>query len=283
MKKLLFLFSKLIPVKARIYLFFLYKQGYHLNFSSPKTLSEKIQRRKLTLGDFEASLADKYKVRRYVENIAGSDVLIPIVGVYDKLTYGILKTIPSDAVIKTTHGSGEKHIHFMTDDCNYSQVINKFELALKDSYVGSFFGETHYDLIERKVIIERKLDFRGESPPDYKFHILRNRNSTDWFLQVDFDRFSNHKRNYYDSDLNLLDLQVIYDRGDFDIPSLDDINKMAQLAIKLNGTMPYSRVDMYLVDGRVYFGEITLTPGSGFEKFSNRTFDKYYGSLWGES
>ncbi|WP_217528910.1 ATP-grasp fold amidoligase family protein [Vibrio metschnikovii] len=282
MKKLLPILSKIVPIKARIYLFFLYKQGYHLSFSKPNTLSEKIQRRKLILGNFEASLADKYKVRSYVESVVGPDVLIPLVGVYNKLDSDVLSNIPSDAVIKTTHGSGSKHIHFMTDNCNHSEVIHKFELALTDSYVGSFLGETHYDLIERKIIIERKLDFGGESPPDYKFHILRNGSYIDWFLQVDFDRFTNHKRNYYDSKLNLLDLQVIYDNGDFQLPSFDNINKMSEIAIKLNRDMPYSRVDLYLVDNKVYFGEITLTPGSGFEKFSNRFFDEYYGSLWGE-
>ncbi|AYO21200.1 hypothetical protein D0856_14520 [Vibrio owensii] len=281
MNKILSVCSAFVPLKLRIYLFFLYKQHYRLSFSKPKTLSEKIQKRKLSLGFFEASLADKYKVRKYVENKIGGEFLIPLVGVYNTLNANVLSEIPENSVIKTTHGSGCNHIHFMSKDDDYKKVIEKFELALEESYIGTFFGEIHYDLIERKILIEERLDFNGDSPPDFKFHVLNKQGEFNWFLQVDFDRFIDHKRNYYNSQLQLLDFEVIYNNGDFLLPDQDKIYEMANLAIKLNGDMPYSRVDLYLHEGKIYFGEITLTPGSGFEKFSDKKYDEKYGELWG--
>ncbi|WP_432462979.1 ATP-grasp fold amidoligase family protein [Agarivorans sp. QJM3NY_33] len=272
--------SIVMPLKLRIYIFFLYKHRYPVSFSSPTTWSEKIQCRKLTLGVSDSILADKFEVRKYVEDKVGSHILIPLLGVYDQLTEDDLQSLPCDAVIKTTHGSGAQHIHFLSKGCDFDAVISKFRAALNDSYRGSFFGETHYDMIHRRVIAEKKLDFGGDSPPDFKFHVFKNKETTTWILQVDFDRFTDHKRNYYDTELNLLDLKVIYENGSFDLPEANVIVKMADIAIKLNDTNCYSRVDLYLHEGQIFFGEITLTPGSGFERFSNKSYDVALGKLW---
>ncbi|MCG6280989.1 ATP-grasp fold amidoligase family protein [Vibrio diabolicus] len=282
MNYLLKLISIVLPLKARIYLFFLYKHGYPVSFRTPKTWSEKIQCRKLILNSNDGIFADKFKVREYVEKTVGPDILIPLLGVYDELSLDDLKKLPSDVVLKTTHGSGVKHIHFLSDRCNFADVVEKFRSALNDSYRGWFFGETHYDTIERRVIAEQKLDFEGDSPPDFKFHVFNNEGEVTWVLQVDFDRFTDHKRNFYDSELNLLDLRVIYANGIFDMPAPAIVKDMAHVAVKLNGSRKYSRVDLYLHKDKIYFGEITLTPDSGFGKFSDRSHDIEMGKLWGE-
>jgi hypothetical protein len=282
MNKLLSLLSLLLPLKLRIFIFFRYKQGYFVSFRKPKTFSEKIQRRKLHLTQKDSDIADKFKVRQYVEKRIGGQFLIPLVGVYNQLSLQILSSLPNDSVIKTTHGSGLKHIHFLNTDSDHKQVFSQFNKALNEDYRGSFFGESHYDIIERKVIVEKKLEFEGGSPPDFKFHIFRNNGEVNWILQIDFDRFTNHKRNYYDSKFNLLELQVIYESGDFLLPSKKILNEMSMVAIKLNGEYHYSRVDLYLHERKIYFGEITLTPESGFAKFSSKNFDIAFGKLWGE-
>lgn len=275
-------FVQIIPLKIRILIFFRFKQGYFFNFNSPKTFSEKIQLRKLQLSKADAELADKYKVRSYVEKRIGNQYLIPLVGVYDKLSLEVLNHIPENTVIKTNHGSGGSHLHFFSTRSNKPKVLEQFHKALNENYVGSLLGETHYELIDRKIIIEEELDFSGDSPPDYKFHIFRKNNEINWVLQIDFDRFKDHKRNYYDSDLNLLDLEVIYKNGNFELPQKIIIDKMANLAIKLNDKYLYSRIDLYLHNNNIFFGEITLTPGSGFEKFSSKAIDILFGDLWGE-
>jgi hypothetical protein len=266
----------------RIYIFFFLKHRYFLSFNNPTTFSEKIQLRKLSLSQSEADLADKFKVREYVEQIIGKNYLIPLIGVFDELSTDTLTNLPLNSVIKTNHGSGVNHIHFFNENSNINEVLGQFTQSLKEDYKGALLGETHYSLIDRKIIVEELLDFGSDSPPDFKFHIFNNKGAITWFLQVDFDRFINHRRNYYDSDLMLLNLRVIYDNGHFELPNKSKISQMADLAIKLNNQYTYSRIDLYLHADNVFFGEITLTPGSGFERFSSKELDKSFGVLWSD-
>lgn len=283
MKEIITSFAKILPLKARISLFFKYKHSYPMNFSNPVTFSQKIQARKLKLNQDDANLADKYRVREFVEERIGSEFLIPLLGVYDCISLDILNNIPMNSVIKTNHGSGVNHIHFLTESSDRKAVVRQFEKSLRENYSGSILGESHYDLIERKIIIEEKLDFDGDSPPDFKFHVFKNKNNLDWVLQVDFDRFTDHKRNLYDSNLNKLDLEIIYKNGSFELPCENIIRRMADIAINLSCDYNYARVDLYLHNENIYFGEITLTPESGFGKFSSKDFDIYFGNLWGDS
>lgn len=280
-KKIEPILDVVLPIKFRIFIFFWYKQGYMLNFCKPTKFSEKIQIRKLSLSQKDADLADKFKVREYVAKQIGKQYLIPLVGVFKQFTPEIFNSLPTNSVIKTTHGSGANHIHFLSPDSKSAEIVTQFNNALNEDYVGSFFGETHYDLIERNIIVESKLVYNGSSPPDYKFHVFKKNNEVNWFLQIDFDRFIDHKRNYYDSNLNLLNLEVIYPSGEFLLPPNEIIYKMSRLAIILNGNLNYSRIDLYLHNDKIYFGEITLTPGSGFEKFSNKKYELVFGKLWG--
>ena len=269
-----------VPLKLRICLFFLYKQRYFWNPKEPKTFSEKIQCRKFNLTKNMSIYADKYAVRKYVENKIGSEYLIPLLWYSSASDFVDFPDFDEHAVIKTNHGSGVNHIEFLPTKKSKEEVVEKFKSSLSESYVGSVLGETQYDHIPRKVIIEKKLHKNGVVPVDFKFHVFNNGGEPVSFLQVDFDRFHGHKRNYYDHEFNPIDLSVIYPSGDYSLPDETYLLEMRKLAFKLLGDLGYARIDLYLFDEKVYFGEITLTPGSGFEKFSNKFYDEMWGKLW---
>ncbi|MCG7536361.1 ATP-grasp fold amidoligase family protein [Pseudoalteromonas sp. OOF1S-7] len=274
---------KILPLKIRVFLYFFIKHGYFMSWSNPKSFSEYIQLRKLRLGKKESIYADKYAVRKYVEERIGSEYLIPLIGVYEELRPDDIDTSRDDIVVKTNHGSGSGHLEIFPTEKAAEEISNKFNNALKQDYRGVLLGEVQYKEIERRVIVEKKIGVSGSVPEDFKFHVFRNGGDPVWFLQVDFDRFTDHKRNYYDSELNLLDLEVLYAKGDYPLPTSKEVNKMAELAIALLGDSEYMRVDLYLVEGQIYFGELTLTPGSGFEAFSCRKAEVLWGDLYAKS
>lgn len=278
-KNIKFILS-IMPLKWRISIRFLYEHGYLVSYKKPTTFSEKIQIRKLSIGKSESFLADKFLVREYVSKKIGDEYLIPLLWECKACDFDDFPVINDDAVIKTNHGSGSKHLEFLPSKLTPSQLREKFVEALSEGYIGELFGENQYKYIDRRVLIEKKLNLEGDVPSDFKFHVFRNDGSSVWFLQIDFDRFTDHKRNYYDSELNLLDVEVIYSKGSFSMPSREVVNRMGELSIELLGNMEYARVDLYYLDHQIYFGEITLTPGSGFEKFSSRQYDEEWGNLW---
>lgn len=224
-------------------------------------------------------LADKYKVRDYVSNKIGSGYLIPLVYVSDSEDFTEFPNFIGEFVAKTNHGSGPEHMEFLPSDKSRLKLFEKFKLALDNEFDGVKFAEGHYSSIPRKILIEKRLG-GVKVPEDFKFHIFENSGNPIWFLQVDEGRFDNHIRNYYDSEMNLMDLEVLHPNGEYALPAFDLIREMADLGIKLITGLKYARVDFYLVDSKIYFGEITLTPGSGFEKFSDVAIDRCFGGYW---
>lgn len=244
------------------------------------TFSEKIQSRKLALQKRDSMFADKYSVREYVKDKVGEKYLIPLLWVSEANDAKKIPSFENHVVIKTTHGSGGNHLEFFPNNKAISEVREKFQVALNDKYIGSYFGETQYDHIVPRVIVEEKLHLDGVVPEDFKFHVFKGTGTPKAFLQVDFDRFSSHKRNYYDETFQLMDMNIIYPNGKFNLPERSVLVEMRELAFKLLGDLEYARIDLYLFQGNIYFGEITLTPGSGFERFSNKKYDKAWGALW---
>ncbi|WP_318406932.1 ATP-grasp fold amidoligase family protein [Photobacterium leiognathi] len=270
---------KVIPKSLLIRIYFLYKHHTFLSIKNPKKFSELIQRRKFNLIKEYSSLSDKYVVRSYVSDKIGKNYLIPLIGVYNNVNEIDYNLLPSSFVMKTNFGSGNSHIEIVKDKKNidYEKLKKKFSLALDLSYRGSLLGENHYDLIERKIIVEQFINNNGNDIEDFKFHIF---NSKDGFLQIDFDRFTKHKRNLYDFNWEALPYGLLYPSGVYTLPDLELLNKMKEVAFKLSEGFDYVRVDLYLVNGQVLFGEMTFTPGSGFETFTDVKAEFKYGSMW---
>lgn len=279
MKKLLFFFLEKIPLKTRLNFFYWIKFRKKLDLDNPILYSEKIQKRKFNLLSDYSILSDKYRVRKFVREKIGDSFLISLIGVYDNPNEIDFSNLPNEFVIKTNFGSGSKHIEIVKNKnlIKTNDIVKKFNLALKNKYKGSLLGENQYDLIDKKIIIEEFINNNGSGLDDFKFHIF---NSSDGFLQIDFDRFTNHKRNLYDLDFKRLDYDLCYTGGDYHLPSILKLNKMKDLAFQLSQGFDYVRVDLYLVKDQIFFGEMTFTPGNGFERFSKPEADKLYGQMW---
>lgn len=224
-------------------------------------------------------LSDKYKVREFVSKNIGEQYLIELLACENEISDLKFETLPEQFVIKTNFGSGSEHIEIVKNKSliNKLNIERKFNLAMKSQYKGSILGETQYDFIDKRIIVEKFIDNNGKDIDDFKFHIFNSKNG---FLQIDFDRFTNHKRNLYDLNFKQLDFELCHSGGKYNLPSIDKLQKMKEIALKLSQGFDYVRIDLYLVNEQILFGEMTFTPGSGLEKFSTLKADKLYGQMW---
>lgn len=258
--------------------------GYNIDFNkTPETFNQKIQFRKLYDNNpLYAICADKYAVREFVKERVGEEYLIPIYLVTDKLTEEQWNKLEAPFVIKPNHDSGTVEIIKDKNKVDKKKVISDINRFLDIDY-GKISLERYYSGIKnRKIIVEKYLKDNIE---DFKFHVFNMENETKIFIQVDRDRFQGHKRNIYDEYFNKLDMKFVknYEFFEKDIRkevSEEILNKMKEIVKKLSYGFEYVRVDLYNVDGKIYFGEITFCPESGFGDITPIEWDYKLGSYW---
>lgn len=225
------------------------------------------------IGTKMGARADKYGVRSYISEMIGNQYLVNLLHVCEELDFETWDKLPSRFVIKTNFGTGSNHYHIVTDKSkeSFTAVKEKFiKSMLNDWYL--FTQEMAYSYIERKIIIEQYISgLDGNiSPDDYRIHVFRQiDNSFEFVIQIDTGKFQSVHKNFYDENFNLLNIH--YNKSsNFHLENIPKIaiNKMMSLSEKLMGDLTYARIDWYLINEEIIFGEITNTPCAGLANFS---------------
>ncbi|PME50264.1 ATP-grasp fold amidoligase family protein [Vibrio lentus] len=271
--------------KAFFYVRYFKSFKHIINLRAPIKFNEKIISRILssdreTLGFF----ADKIAVRSYVERKVGCKYLIPSLGVFSHINEIDFDELPNEFVIKTNFGSGTSHIEIINDkkEINLDDVKIKFEIALNDNWFLST-RERFYETIDRKLLIESYLKPQNMgflAPDDFKFHVFNKGSDTFVFIQVDRGRYENHERIVLNENWEDTGIEFGHAEKLKKFPAPSQLNEMLSIAKTLAEDFKYIRVDLYLVDDRVFFGELTQTHQAGTCKFKSDKFDLYWGSLW---
>lgn len=247
--------------------------AYLANLKNPKTFNEKTLWLKLNVRDSLGSIiADKYAVREWVKQRVGPDVLIPLLGVYQNTDDIDFDALPDQFVLKSNHGSGMVLVcrEKAKLDKNYS--LKKLRNWLKINYF-SRSGEWQYKGIKPLILAEELLSPDGPLE-DYKFFCF---NGAPKYVQVDFDRFTNHTRTFYNLNWENQKFTTFYPLADKDVPKPGALPKMIEIAEKLSAPFHFVRVDLYYVNKKIYFGELTLHHGGGYEPFFPARFDRILG------
>lgn len=257
------------------------KLGYEIDFSkSPETFNQKIQFRKLyDKNPLYPICADKYRVREYVKEKIGKKYLIPLHLVTNKLTTEQWEKLPNSFVAKANHNSGPVQVVKDKAKVKAKEVIKELHNQLKIDY-GVYSLQPHYSDIPRKIIVEEFIGDKNKIPDDYKFHVFNNSNETSIFIEYITGREVNdlgrYSRSYYDESWNKQEFNSEIKEN---IPRPKNLDKMLILAKKLAEDFDYVRVDLYDIDGDIYFGELTFTHSNGFSPFTNDG-DFILGSYW---
>lgn len=277
--------QQLVTLKRKFIIRGKYKRrfGYAPDFKHPKTLTEKIQVRKLyDHNPLFALCSDKYQARDWVAEKIGPEYLVKLHFVGDALTEADLAAMPEKFVVKTNHDSGGVWVVADKSRMHAQRIVAEVNQHLALDF-GRKVIEPWYSDIPRKVIVEEYLEAPGKAvPEDYKFHVFRSAGVPRLILQVDFDRESkaSHHRTLYDDALNVLPFSW-YTRNKFvELTAIDNFELMKSLALKLSEGFNYVRVDFYNIEGRVVFGEMTFAPTGGYKPFSEYQYDLQLGSYW---
>jgi hypothetical protein len=253
--------------------------GYVPHIKHPRSFNEKIAHRKIhSWREIPHKLADKYAVRKFVAKTIGKQYLNKLYGVYDNADEIDFAKLPESFVIKGTHGSNMNIIIRNQQDFDEKAIHESCRTFLREKY-GWICNELHYSNIPPRLIIEKFLhDKEFGIPLDYKFFVFHGRVE---FVQVDFDRFSNHSRSIFDRNWQQQVFGFQYPIGRFtEAPRL--LGKMISLSEQLSSGFDFIRIDFYSPDNEsIIFGEMTFAPGSGWEFFMpERKYDFEMGKLW---
>ena len=258
---------RVLPDKAYIRLYYRLRIGKKLNIKNPTTLNEKLQWLKFNYRlPIQSIVSDKLLVRDYVSKIIGDEYLIPILGSWKSFNEINFDELPNQFVLKCNHDSGGLVICKDKKYFNYKLAKKKIEKSLKSNFY--FVGrEYQYINIIPTIICEKFISDNGLVPMDYKIYCF---NGTPDVVLVCKDRFRNnsHKASYFyfDQNWNFLPLNKGDDKiTEVNIPKPKNFEKMLEIAKKLSKDFIFSRVDLYNINGKIYFGEITLSPNSGFD------------------
>lgn len=248
-----------------------------LNLKNPQTFNEKLQWLKLYNRNPEYSkMVDKYEAKKYVASITGEEYIIPTYGVYDNFDEIDFDALPNQFVLKCTHGSGDVVICRDKASFDIEAARKKLTKSLKTNYY-KISREWPYKNVKPRIIAEKFLDNQGGDLNDYKMMCFGGKMKCSFVCS---DRFSNEGLcvTFFDLDWNVMPFERDHPRKESGIPRPQKYEEMIALAEKLSQDLIFTRIDFYEIGGLVYFGEITLFPGGGFERFTPEEWDYTIGS-----
>lgn len=271
---------RFIPDKPTLQWQYRVKLGRKLNLKDPKRYTEKLQWYKLYYRDsVMQQCADKYTVRAYVESKGLGHILNKLYAVFHSPEEIALDSLPDKFVLKLSNGSGTNLI--CTDKSALD--IEKVRQQFRDFYAqsGTSAGrEWVYTTDKKPVIIAEELledDTQAdESLCDYKILCFGGKPHC---IICHYDRYTDHRSNIYDTQWNDLQVAQNYPRKE-NVVKPKNLNEMLEVAQILSADFPAVRVDLYSIHNRIFFGELTFFPWSGYVQFDPDSFDFELGDMF---
>lgn len=271
---------RFIPDKPMLRIQYKLKLGRNLNLKTPKRFTEKLQWYKLYYRNpVMKDCVNKYTVRKVVKNKGLEKILVPLYAHYKWVEDVEWDKLPDSFVIKTQQGGGGLNVVVVPDKSKvkFEDIIAKLHYSAKKLGNKSGGREWAYGGLDTGIVVE-KLLINKENPEagvnDYKIFCYGGHAK---YIIVDVDRYIGHKRNFYDREWNNLYVTSDCPASDRVIEKPDNLEEMISVAEKLSENFPYVRVDLYSVDGKVYFGEMTFYPWSGYVQFTPDEWDFRFG------
>ena len=280
-------FYKNMPDEAYLRRIFQSELGYPLNLEDPKTFNEKMQW--LKLFGFEpiyTDYADKVKAKELVEGILGRDYIIPTYAVWEKAEDIDFSKLPEQFVMKCNHTSSTGiYICRNRAKLDENAVRRMMDKAMRSDYF-HYRREMPYRDIERRILAEELLEGKdGGDPPDYKVYVMNGKSR---LIEMDIDRFTNHRRNFYDRDWKYVPFaqsSCYATDPEYQVPEEvvrygDQLFELAEQTAAGIGTQPpFVRIDFYIARDRIWFGEVTFYDAAGLERFRPEEYDRILGDM----
>ena len=231
-----------------------------INLEKPEKLNEKILYLAYSTDTrLWSRLADKYEVREYVREKGFEEILVPVYGVYNSFEEIDFGRLPEKFVLKATHGCDMNYICRDKKELDLKKVKKKINFWLKNN-LAYISLELHYAKIPPRIMCERFLESEGEII-DYKFFCC---NGEVRFIEVCTERSKGPYLDIFMPDWTWRSGVIVGAKNNPDrIEKPKQFDRMKEIAAGLAEGLPFVRVDLYEVNGQVYFGEMTFTPATG--------------------
>lgn len=259
---------KFIPDKLYLQIFYFTTTGRFINFKNPKGFCEKLQWLKVNDRRPEYSdLVDKLAVREHINKTLGEGYVFPLLGYWESFDDIDFDSLPESFVIKCNHDSGSTKIIKNKSSLTKNELDEMrtfFNKRLKRNY---FYAgrEYPYKGIKKNYIIAEQLMVDESAPEksieDYKFFCF---NGEPKLMFVATDRSTDLRFDFFDMDFNHVDMVNIHPQADKPIKKPEMFEEMKAIAAKLSKGMRFVRIDLYELNGKIYFGEYTFFHGGGF-------------------
>lgn len=268
---------KYLPDKYALKRIFFHQLWYTLNLKNPQTFNEKLQRLKLYNRKPEyTKMVDKYLSKQYVASIIWEEYIIPTLWIYNSFDEIDIDKLPNQFVVKCTHDSGTVVICKDKKSFDLQNAKHKIDEHLKIDYY-NIRRERPYKNVKPRVIVEKYMeDYKSKDLQDYKFMCFN------WKVKCSFvcsERFNKWlKVTFFDKNWNVMPFERHYPKSLKKIKKPKNYDKMVYISEKLSKNIPFIRIDLYEINWKIYFWELTFFPWAWIEEFTPKEWDYKLGS-----
>ena len=269
--------ARLLPDKLYLSIKYRTRFGYWMDWNNPQTYSEKLQWLKINDRHEEyTKMVDKVAAKDYVASIIGDEYIIPTLAVYDSADDIDFDKLPNQFVLKCTHDSGGLIVCRDKSTLDTEAARKKLRKGLKRTYIIQN-REYPYKNVPRRIIAEQYMEDENGELRDYKFYCF---GGVPKYVFVASDREKKDietKMDFFDMDWNHQPFVVKYHNNPITPKLPENFETMKDIAAQLSKGIPHVRIDLYNINGKVFFGEMTFFAGSGFAHFIPKEWDLKFG------
>lgn len=254
-----------------------------LNLYTPKYYSEKLQWMKLyDRNPLYTHVVDKDSVKEYISNLVGERYIIPTIGKWKCAEEIDFDTLPNQFVLKCTHDCGGIVIVKDKGRMNKRVIVNKLSIRLKYNYYLKE-REWPYKNVPPQIIAEKYIDESGELNlgilTDYKFYCFEGKIDC---IMVCLERYKHTHPIFLFYDLHWNRLYYLKEEPneEYSVSKPNNFDEMIDIVTKISSEFKCVRVDLYNVNGKIYFGELTFFNQGGFDTDITEETDRYWGTLF---
>lgn len=270
-----FVYRTILRISPEFYIKFRYYRLFKqkINLKNPQKFSEKIQWLKLNDRDKRIiEYADKFLVREHIREVIGEEYLIPMPFSWDTPEEVDFSVLPEKFVLKPNNSSGRVIICKDKSAFDQKAALKKMKKWQKENLT-RITGEWVYERIPFKIVCE---EYLADDIMDYKMYFASGE-----FIctQVIAGRADNDKQfGYFDEKWNLMNIKRSgMPKLREPLPKPEKYEEMLKIASELARDFTFIRVDLYYIEGKIYFGELSFYPNNGFVKYETDEMDKIFG------
>lgn len=256
------------------------QMGYWMDFDNPRTFQERLQWLKInSRKESYSQMVDKFAAKEYVAQLIGAEYIIPTLAVYNDVDEIDFSLLPDQFVLKTTHDSQSAIICVDKATFDKEKALKRLKKKLKTQYYW-LSREYPYKSVQPRIIAEKYMGELGAvDMVDYKFFCF---NGEPKYCQVIKDRSIAETIDFFDGEWQHQEFYGLTPGVKQSLnPILMPVNydKMLKIAAVLSKNIPFLRVDLYNVGGKIYFGEMTFFPNGGFGTFTPEKWNDIMGEM----